>query len=146
ECQNASTDWRGEIQPLPVERLEDCATRCHAFDDFDAVEHGPGDPVPLGKHQDVARSQRFDRLVQLRTLHALPARQLLFEDPPATLCLEHGELPIEILMSCRHTRVADEHWSPRFNIQHSVQKNGTLKLLITQAPLACTEYYDKRYS
>jgi hypothetical protein len=29
-----STDRRGEIQPLAVERLEGCATRRHAFDDL----------------------------------------------------------------------------------------------------------------
>jgi hypothetical protein len=56
------------VQPLPVKRLEGCATRCHAFNDFNSVEHGPSDPVPLGKHEDVARPQRFDRLVQLGRL------------------------------------------------------------------------------
>jgi len=50
------------------------------------------------------------------------------------------------LMGRRYARIADEHWVPRFSIQNSVQKNGTLKPLITQAPTACTEYYDKRYS
>src|SRR5262249_50354335 len=88
------------------------ATRCNAFDEFYAVEHGLGDPVPLGKHQDVARLQRFDRLVQLRTPDAFSARQLLFENSPATLGLEHCELPIEVLMGRRYARIADEHWLP----------------------------------
>src|SRR5262249_3879888 len=79
--------------------------------------------VPLGKHQDVASPQCFDRLLQLRTPHALPARQLLFENSPATLDLEHCELPIEVLMGRRYARIADEHWVPRF----SMQKLGTEK-------------------
>src|SRR5262249_23590406 len=109
--------------PLPVERLEGCATRCHAFDDLDAVEHGPGDPSLLCKHQDVTRPSRFDRFVHLSTPHPLPARQLLFENSPATLGFEHCELPIEVLMGCGHTRITDEHSLPPF--QHP--KLGTEK-------------------
>jgi len=73
------------------------------LNDLDAVEHRSRRPIPFRQHQHVAGAECGDRLFELRPAHRASARRLLLEDALAAF----PELPIQVLMLCGDTRIAD---------------------------------------
>jgi hypothetical protein len=57
EGQDAAAKWGGQIEPLPIERLEGCSSSCDTLDDPDAFQHRSRCAVPLREHQHVALPQ-----------------------------------------------------------------------------------------
>jgi len=67
ECDEATTDGRGEVQVWLVEHLDHGASCVDALDNVHAIHHRSGGAVPFGDHEHVTRAERIDSLLQLRS-------------------------------------------------------------------------------
>ena len=81
-----------------VQHLDGSAASMDPLHDGDAVNHGPGRPVPFRKHQHVVGSQGINRPLQLRTTLYSLSRCLLREDSGAPSSPQSTKLAIQVLL------------------------------------------------
>lgn len=109
ECEKPAPNWRGEIQPRLVERL-DCRFAYRDLpDDLNTVHHGARGPVPLGKDQCVAGIEGCNGFGKFGAIAGAATGRLFGEDAMAAGLRQRRDLPIKVLLLGRDAGVADEH-------------------------------------
>jgi hypothetical protein len=105
----------GEVVMGLVQHLDQRTAVVDPLDDFDAVEHQAGRPVPFRNDQYIAGAELVDRLLELGPVLDALARGLLAEDHVNAFGPERAELAVEVLMSAADPAVAD--FARRISIQ-----------------------------
>src|SRR5262249_44876219 len=92
--EEATANWRGEIQVWFVEHFDQRTASVNALDDAHAIDHAARRSIPLSHHQHVASAELVNGLLKLWSTVYVLATRLLAIDHLALLRAQRSDLTV----------------------------------------------------